>query len=182
MGPTWVLSAPDGPHVGPMHLAIRGCLHRRAILSRPQCVKAYSRRIFLECFVCTFIGRRTYTKDGNCKLHGAHIQSVYRNIHYTFLYILWYNITSMYTKGTERNDCSSTKEHSGWEPIFIVIGISLNRIQMTITIILATDHQVRCILLAQVVIFDKGIGFLCWFFALNIFCEEYLQQSLCLIM
>ena len=29
MGPTWVLSAPDGPHVGPMNLAIwdviRGC-------------------------------------------------------------------------------------------------------------------------------------------------------------
>ena len=23
MGPTWVLSAPDGSHVGPMHLAIR---------------------------------------------------------------------------------------------------------------------------------------------------------------
>ena len=23
MGPTWVLSAPDGPHVGPMYLAIR---------------------------------------------------------------------------------------------------------------------------------------------------------------
>ena len=26
MGPTWVLSAPDGPHVGPMNLAIRGAL------------------------------------------------------------------------------------------------------------------------------------------------------------
>ena len=26
MGPTWVLSAPDGPHVGPMNLAIRGML------------------------------------------------------------------------------------------------------------------------------------------------------------
>ena len=25
MGPTWVLSAPDGPHVGPMNLVIRGC-------------------------------------------------------------------------------------------------------------------------------------------------------------
>ena len=25
MGPTWVLSAPDGPHVGPMNLAIREC-------------------------------------------------------------------------------------------------------------------------------------------------------------
>ena len=24
MGPAWVLSAPDGPHVGPMNLAIRG--------------------------------------------------------------------------------------------------------------------------------------------------------------
>ena len=26
MGPTWVLSAPDGPHVGPMNLAIRGLI------------------------------------------------------------------------------------------------------------------------------------------------------------
>ena len=26
MGPTWVLSAPDGPHVGPMNLAIREVL------------------------------------------------------------------------------------------------------------------------------------------------------------
>ena len=25
MGPTWVLSAPGGPHVGPMNLAIREC-------------------------------------------------------------------------------------------------------------------------------------------------------------
>ena len=26
MGPTWVLSAPDGPHVDPMNLAIRECV------------------------------------------------------------------------------------------------------------------------------------------------------------
>ena len=26
MGPTWVLSAPDGPHVGPMNLAIKNVL------------------------------------------------------------------------------------------------------------------------------------------------------------
>ena len=32
MGPTWVLSAPDGPHVGPMNLAIRVC-HDVAIIS-----------------------------------------------------------------------------------------------------------------------------------------------------
>ena len=28
MGSTWVLSAPDGPHVGPMNLAIRDCLEQ----------------------------------------------------------------------------------------------------------------------------------------------------------
>ena len=27
MGPTWVLSAPDGPYVGPMNLAIRICIY-----------------------------------------------------------------------------------------------------------------------------------------------------------
>ena len=27
IGPTWVLSAPDGPHVGPMNLAIRVINH-----------------------------------------------------------------------------------------------------------------------------------------------------------
>ena len=32
MGPTWVLSAPDGPHVGPMSLAIR--VVTRFILSK----------------------------------------------------------------------------------------------------------------------------------------------------
>ena len=33
MGPTWVLSAPDGPHVGPMNLAIRvGSLHNGTVM------------------------------------------------------------------------------------------------------------------------------------------------------
>ena len=26
MGPTWILSAPDGPYVGPMNLAIKGAI------------------------------------------------------------------------------------------------------------------------------------------------------------
>ena len=29
MGPTWVLSAPDGPHVGPMNLVIREVILRK---------------------------------------------------------------------------------------------------------------------------------------------------------
>ena len=30
MGPTWVLSAPDGPHVGPMNLGIRDIMGVKA--------------------------------------------------------------------------------------------------------------------------------------------------------
>ena len=33
MGPTWVLSAPDGPHVGPMNAAIREDIHPKIILN-----------------------------------------------------------------------------------------------------------------------------------------------------
>ena len=36
MGPTWVLSAPDGPHVGAMNLAIRGRLYDMEILYAQQ--------------------------------------------------------------------------------------------------------------------------------------------------
>ena len=50
-------------------------------------------------------------------------------------------------------------------------------------VVLTTGHQVRCILLGQVAIFNKGLAFV-WIklFALNIFCEEYLQTSLCLML
>ena len=50
MGPTWVLSAPDGPHAGPMNLGIRGsmfaCFHKED-MARKRCVA--SRKI-----VCIF--------------------------------------------------------------------------------------------------------------------------------
>ena len=47
-------------------------------------------------------------------------------------------------------------------------------------IVPASGHQVRCIPWVQMGTFNKDIGFLCGlkFFALNIFCEEYLQSSL----
>ena len=43
-------------------------------------------------------------------------------------------------------------------------------------IVPASDHQVRCIPWVQMGRFNKEIGFLCGlkFFALNIFCGEYL--------
>ena len=51
-------------------------------------------------------------------------------------------------------------------------------------VVLATGRQVRCILLVQVAIFHEGIDFLCGLklFALNIFYEEYLQESPCLML
>ena len=42
MGPTWVLSAPDGPHVGPMNLAIRGLLGRHSIATLKQLTLDYT--------------------------------------------------------------------------------------------------------------------------------------------
>ena len=48
----------------------------------------------------------------------------------------------------------------------------------------ASGHQVRCITWMQMGTFNKEIGFLCGlkFFALNIFCGEYLQSSLHLML
>ena len=45
-------------------------------------------------------------------------------------------------------------------------------------IVPASGHQVRCIPWVQMGTFHKEIGFLCGlkFFALNIFCGEYLQS------
>ena len=47
-------------------------------------------------------------------------------------------------------------------------------------IVPASGHQVRCIPWVQTGTFNKEIGFLSGlkFFALNIFCGEYLQSSL----
>ena len=51
-------------------------------------------------------------------------------------------------------------------------------------IVPASGHQVRCIPWVQMGTFNKEIGFLCGlkFFALNIFCGEYLQLSLHLML
>ena len=51
-------------------------------------------------------------------------------------------------------------------------------------IVPASGHQVRCIPWLQMGTYNKEIVFLCGlkFFALNIFCEEYLQSSLHLML
>ena len=51
MGPTWVLSAPDGPHVGPMNLAIRASKSLRGQRVKPSGVKVLG--IIASCLVRT---------------------------------------------------------------------------------------------------------------------------------
>ena len=51
MGPTWVLSAPDGPHVGPMNLAIRDSVHDMLlIISWFRCMNCVETWISAGCF------------------------------------------------------------------------------------------------------------------------------------
>ena len=56
------------------------------------------------------------------------------------------------------------------------IFVALNPSRPVTMIVPASGHQVRCIPWVQMGAFNKAIGFLCGlkFFALNIFCGEYL--------
>ena len=46
MGPTWVLSAPDGPHAGPMNLVIRNVFACKKYKSRVSCQKGPTRHAY----------------------------------------------------------------------------------------------------------------------------------------
>ena len=45
MGPTWALSPPDGPHVGPMNFAIRGCNELQDIVGYKKCNLSNDRQV-----------------------------------------------------------------------------------------------------------------------------------------
>ena len=47
MGPTWVLSAPDWPHVGPMNLLSGKCFHLWVMMTVPQNIVHYIEKPFL---------------------------------------------------------------------------------------------------------------------------------------
>ena len=50
MGHTWVLSAPDGPHVGPMNLAVRVCIQISRCTSAMRCVvTSYELNVSCTC-------------------------------------------------------------------------------------------------------------------------------------
>ena len=71
-------------------------------------------------------------------------------------------------------------------PIFSVSPLELRQSYNTVQWVRvpASGHQVRCIAWVQMGTFNTEIGFLCGlkFFALNIFCGEYLQSSLHLML
>ena len=49
MGPTWVLSAPDGPDVGPMNLAIRDDAGYVIILAYEMALPRIPARNLIDC-------------------------------------------------------------------------------------------------------------------------------------
>ena len=60
MGPSWVLAAPDGPHVGPMNLAIRVYLKKQYGLKHPILfIKKNLEIYFLVVFFSNFYSKCT---------------------------------------------------------------------------------------------------------------------------
>ena len=53
MGPTWVLSAPDGPHVGPINLAIREAQWRHTLKAESHHNANFSSVVVQEIVVVT---------------------------------------------------------------------------------------------------------------------------------
>ena len=76
MGPTWVLSAPDGPHVGHMNLAIRVCMAR--FIWTP------------DVAICHMIqhgtDHRCLTKQSNEASDNASLRPMYGKVHLDALY------------------------------------------------------------------------------------------------
>ena len=59
LGPTWVLSAPDGPHVGPMKLAIREC---KDLLTFSTVVLAC---IIWLLFLCAILSKKLFSSSSS---------------------------------------------------------------------------------------------------------------------
>ena len=80
MGPTWVLSAPDGPHAGPMNLAIRGIAshsddhssthHSVAIDTRLRCMTWKLPIILTHWLMCVFSWDFVFTSRTWSSGHG----------------------------------------------------------------------------------------------------------------
>ena len=78
MGPTWILSAPDGPHVGPMNLATRVSSIRKMssyhlsilVLRDPALCNAWIRRPLLPKEMFRTIHSRVFAKQ---KIHHADV-------------------------------------------------------------------------------------------------------------
>ena len=63
MGPTWVLSAPDGPHVGPMNLAIMGCIELRLAGSSAAVQSIKQQLIFRGFEILRYFITMTYLRN-----------------------------------------------------------------------------------------------------------------------
>ena len=82
MGPNWVLSAPDGPHVGPMSLAIR------VLLGDPSVIRGFSHKspvcVSVSSFLSAYINFWTNRGEKSAKWE-------HNDVHTISLTIWWHN-------------------------------------------------------------------------------------------
>ena len=83
MGPTWVLSAPDGPHFGPMNLGIRAMMLvwlyytvRIAIICSKLCLNILVTNQNYWCLELISLIKSTNWKDSNKQNHKRHIDGL----------------------------------------------------------------------------------------------------------
>ena len=99
MGPTWVLSAPDGPHVGPMNLAIRGVLETKCLcVLGVACILAW--RIIHLLYLLVLV----YTMA--CVYQLSSLSNFFRKgylIHWRPIRLLWNNSLCIYNYNTVDN-------------------------------------------------------------------------------
>ena len=79
MGPTWVLSAPDGPHVGPMNLAIR-VVSRCAMTNMSHGILPASPTEFRGCFLHQSKSISTHATSSRCLGSKSYIHSFFTDI------------------------------------------------------------------------------------------------------
>ena len=94
MGPTWVLSAPDGPHVGPMNLAIG--VVERVPLSGQWTQLAPTRHFHLGMST-----KECWKKSDNCILHYHKFYSDVL-ISIKIFFFMWIKIVLMYEQSVRK--------------------------------------------------------------------------------
>ena len=88
MGPTWVLSAPDGPHVGPMNLAIRDYIIRSPRTWRYWATNRHSVVYRVTCVIYWFLLFKTIYKSLTLEIKPLSRQLIFRTAEVSVIHLI----------------------------------------------------------------------------------------------